>query len=462
MLKRVLIANRGEIAVRIIRECLDSSIEAVSVYSTADSQALHRIIATRAVCIGGPRASESYLHIANLIEAAKATGCDAVHPGFGFLSESSDFARSCEAAGLKFIGPSSQVIDAMGNKAAARRMMIEAGVPVVPGSDGAVTSEEEAVAEAERIGYPVLLKASAGGGGRGMRKAFNAEEVRKGFQTASQEAESCFGNGEMYVEKLIENPRHIEFQILADSRGNVVHLGERDCSIQRRNQKLLEEAPAWGLSEQLRCQMGEAAVKAAKICGYENAGTVEFIVDKDEHFYFIEMNTRIQVEHPVTEMVTGVNIVKEQLRIASGLPLSFEQKDIAMSGHAIECRITAEKVFENFAPCPGKIEFIHFPAGAGIRVDSALYNGCEISPYYDSMVAKIIAKGESRLEAVRRMRRALEETVINGVQTTLPVQHLLMYQQDFLRGGYDTGYIEAHLKELLSIYEAAGGRNESI
>ncbi len=462
MLKRVLIANRGEIAVRIIRECLDSSIEAVSVYSTADSQSLHRIIATRAICIGGPRASESYLHTANIIEAAKAAGCDAVHPGFGFLSESSDFARNCEEAGLKFIGPSSAVIDAMGNKAAARRMMIEAGVPVVPGSDGVIAAADEAVKEAERIGYPVLLKAAAGGGGRGMRKAYCEKEVREGFEAASAEAKSCFGNGDMYVEKLIENPRHIEFQILADSFGNIVHLWERDCSIQRRNQKLLEEAPAWGLSDKLRRAMGEAAVKAAKACGYENAGTVEFIVDQDENFYFIEMNTRIQVEHPVTEAVTGINIVKEQLRIAAGMPLSVTQEEVCVSGHAIECRITAEKVFENFAPCPGRIEFIHFPAGAGIRVDSALYNGCEISPYYDSMVAKIIAKGSTRLEAVRRMRRALEETVINGVQTTLPVQHLLMYQQDFLRGGYNTGFVEAHLPELLAIYEAAGGKDESI
>ena len=462
MLKRVLIANRGEIAVRIIRECLDSSIEAVSVYSTADSQALHRIIATKSVCIGGPRASESYLHTANIIEAAKATGCDAVHPGFGFLSENSDFARSCEEAGLKFIGPPSQVIDMMGNKAAARRMMIEAGVPVVPGSDGITQTAEAAEKEAERIGYPVLLKAAAGGGGRGMRKVYCREAVKDAFEAARAEAESCFGNGDMYVEKLIENPRHIEFQILADSFGNVIHLWERDCSIQRRNQKLLEEAPAWGLSEKLRSAMGEAAVKAAKACGYENAGTVEFIVDKDDNFYFIEMNTRIQVEHPVTEEVTGMNIVREQLRIAAGMPLSQTQEEVRTCGHAIECRITAEKVFEDFAPCLGRIEFVHFPAGTGIRVDSSLYNGCEISPYYDSMVAKIIATGSTRLEAVRRMRRALEETVINGVQTTLPVQHLLMYQQDFLRGSYDTGFIEAHLPELLAIYEAAGGKDESI
>lgn len=462
MLRKVLIANRGEIAVRIIRECLDSSIEAVSVYSTADKQALHTIIATKAICIGGPRASESYLNISNIIEAAKACGCDAIHPGFGFLSENSDFARACEEAGIKFIGPSSDTIDKMGNKAAARKLMVEAGVPVVPGSEGFVKDAEEAVRIAEEIGYPVLLKASAGGGGRGMRKAYNAEEVREGFAAASAEAESCFGNGEMYVEKLIENPRHIEFQILADGFGNVVHLGERDCSVQRRNQKLVEEAPAWGLSSDLREKMGQAAVRAAKAATYENAGTIEFVVDKEENFYFIEMNTRIQVEHPVTEMVTGINIVKEQLRIASGIPLGFRQEDIQLSGHAIECRITAEKVFDNFAPCPGQVEFIHFPAGAGIRVDSALYSGCEISPFYDSMVAKVIAKGDTRLEAVRRMRRALEETVITGVETTLPVQHLLMFNQEFLRGGYDTGFIENHLKDILDIYEAAGGKHESV
>lgn len=462
MLKKVLIANRGEIAVRILRECLDCGIEAVTVYSTEDRKSLHRMIAPESVCIGGPRASESYLNIGSIIEAAKATGCDAVHPGFGFLSENSEFAEACAAAGLKFIGPSAEVIEQMGNKASARRLMQQHNVPVVPGSDGAVENAEAAAEVTERIGYPVLLKAAAGGGGRGMRKAFSREEVREAFSAAAAEAESCFGDGQMYVEKLIENPRHIEFQILADSRGQVVHLGDRDCSLQRRNQKLAEEAPAWGVSEQLREKMGEAAVAAAKACGYENAGTVEFVVDRDDNFYFIEMNTRIQVEHPVTEMVTGVNIVRQQLRIASGLSLGFSQDDIAIKGHAIECRITAEDVYRNFTPDPGTAEFIHFPAGAGIRVDSALYNGCRISPYYDSMVAKVIACGATRLEAVRRMRRALEEMVITGVKPPLPVQHLLMYHSDFLRGGYDTGFIENHLHELLDVYEEAGGRNESV
>ena len=462
MLKRVLVANRGEIAVRIIRECLDNSIEVVAVYSTADRNSLHASIATRAVCIGGPKAQDSYLNAENIIQVAKATGCDAIHPGFGFLSENSQFARLCEENDIEFIGPSAETIKLMGDKSSARELMKKAGVPVTPGSEGLVKDGEEAVSAADKIGYPVLLKASAGGGGRGMRRAGNAEEVRRMFTEASAEAESCFGDGSMYVEKLIENPRHIEFQILADSLGNIVHLGERDCSIQRRNQKILEEAPAFSLSEELRQKMGLAACKAAETAGYKSAGTVEFIVDKDDNFYFIEMNTRIQVEHPVTEMVTGVNIVREQLRIASGLPLSFCQEDVKLSGHAIECRITAEKIYDGFAPCPGKISFLHLPAGAGVRVDSALYTGCEISPYYDSMVAKVIVRGDTRLEAIRKMRRALGEMVIEGVETILPVQYLLMYNSDFLRGGYDTGFMDAHLEELLTLYEKAGGKNESV
>ena len=462
MLKRVLVANRGEIAVRVIRECMDCGIETVAVYSTADEQALHTILAGKAVCIGGAKASESYLNQNNIIETAIGCGCDAIHPGFGFLSENSQFAKACRENGIQFIGPSPEVIEAMGNKAKARELMIKNGVPVVPGSDGAVKDVEEAISVAEQIGYPVLLKASAGGGGRGMRKVFCKEELPKAFQAAAAEAESCFGNGQLYVEKLIDRPRHIEFQILADRMGNVIHLGERDCSIQRRNQKLLEECPAWGIAEPLRQEMGQAAVKAAKAVGYENAGTIEFVLDKDGNYYFIEMNTRIQVEHPVTEAVTGINIVKEQLRIASGLPLSLRQEQVKMEGHAIECRITAERVTENFAPNPGKVDFLHLPAGNGIRVDSALYAGCEISPYYDSMVAKIIAYGNTRLEAVRKMRRALEETVISGVETTLPVQHLILFQQDFLRGNYDTGFIEENLDHFLKICLDAGGRHESI
>lgn len=462
MLKKVLIANRGEIAVRIIRECIDASVETVAVYSAEDSNSLHTMLAAESICIGPAKASESYLNIENIIAAAKGLGCDAIHPGFGFLSENSSFARACENAGIKFIGPSADVIDLMGNKSTARETVKAKGVPVVPGSDGNVENIQEAVEAAEKIGYPVLVKAAAGGGGRGMRKAYSKDELMSAFDEAKAEAKSCFGNGEMYIEKLIENPRHIEFQILADSFGNVIHLGERDCSIQRRNQKLVEEAPAFGLSDSLRKAMGDAAVKAAKACGYENAGTVEFVLDREDNFYFIEMNTRIQVEHPVTEMITGLNIVKEQLKIAAGRKLSYTQDDVKLSGHAIECRITAEKVFDNFAPNPGSVDFVHFPAGPDIRVDSALYSGCEISPYYDSMVAKIIVRGENRLEAVRKMRRALEETVISGVETTLPVQHLLMYNKDFLRGSYDTGFIDKSLDSLLEILESAGGRNESI
>ncbi len=458
MLKRVLIANRGEIAVRLIRECRDCGIESVAVYSTADKDSLHVTLADKAICIGGPKASESYLNMDNIIMAAKATDCDAIHPGFGFLSENSDFAREITAAGIKFIGPDGDVIDRMGNKSAARTLMIANGVPVVPGSDGPVPTAEDAVAVAEKIGYPVLLKASAGGGGRGMRRAWDADEVRAGFAAASAEAENCFGNGEMYVEKLVLNPRHIEIQILADSHGNVIHLGERDCSIQRRNQKMLEESPAWGIPEELRKEMGETAVRAAKAAGYESAGTIEFVVDPDNNYYFIEMNTRIQVEHPVTEMVTGVNIVREQLRVAAGMPLSYKQEDIQLKGHAMECRITAEKVAQGFIPDPGTVDFLHFPAGNGVRVDSSLYSGCTISPYYDSMVAKVIVCGETRLDAVRKMRRALTETVITGVETTLPVQHLILYNQDFLRGGYNTSFMEKHLDEFVQMHLEAGGK----
>lgn len=461
MLSKVLVANRGEIAVRIIRECMDASLDTVAVYSKGEEDALHTLMAGEAVCIGGPRPADSYLNMDNIISAAVNTGCDAVHPGFGFLSENSGFARACRENDLKFIGPAPDVIDGMGNKSAARDMMKKAGVPVVPGSDGPVSSPEEAADISDSIGYPVLVKASAGGGGRGMRRADDREEVIRAYSEASAEAESCFGNGELYVEKLVEDPRHIEFQILADSRGNVIHLGERNCSIQRRNQKMIEEAPAFGLSSRLRDEMGSAAVRAAEAAGYENAGTIEFIMDEDNNYYFIEMNTRLQVEHPVTEMVTGVNIVKEQLRIASGLPLSLEQDDVRISGHALECRIAAEDIYRDFAPCPGRIDFVHLPAGNGVRVDSAVYNGCEISPYYDSMIAKVITTGGTRLEAVRRMRRALEETAIEGVSTTLPVQDLIMYSRDFLRGTYNTGYMEKHLQEILDIYEAAGGRNES-
>lgn len=455
MLKRVLVANRGEIAVRIIRACREAGVETIAVYSQADAGALHTELATKAVCIGTAKAADSYLSIKSLLTVAMATGCDAVHPGYGFLSENSEFARLCEKCGLKFIGPSPEVIDNMGNKSAARALMIKAGVPVVPGSEGYINNADEAMYLAESLGYPVLIKAAAGGGGRGMRKAFSKQEIAVAFNTAAAEAKACFGDDSMYLEKLIVNPKHVEFQILADKHGNVIHLGERDCSLQRRGQKLMEEAPCTSLTGELRQKMGDAAVLAAKAAGYESAGTIEFVLDKSNNFYFIEMNTRIQVEHPVTEMLTGVDLVHEQLRIASGLALSSTKADF--SGHVIECRVNAEDAENNFCPCPGNVEFVHFPGGYNVRVDSAVFSGCEISPYYDSMIAKIIVKGDTRLEAIRRMRRALEETVISGMKTTIPLQHLLMFHPDILKGEYDTGFIDAKLDEVLNTFKTAGG-----
>ena len=450
MFKRILIANRGEIALRIIRACQEMSIETVAVYSTADAEAMHVKLATRSVCIGPAKAADSYLNMKNILAAAINTGCDAIHPGFGFLSENSEFARLCEDSGITFIGPKADVIDALGNKAAARKMMMAGKVPVVPGSKEVPKSFEEVKQIAEEIGYPVLLKASAGGGGRGMRRVYKPEELEKAYEEAKVEARACFGNDEMYIEKLILNPRHIEFQILADEFGNVVHLGERDCSIQRKNQKLIEESPCMLLSQELREQMGTAAVNAAKAAGYTNAGTVEFVLDEQEHFYFIEMNTRIQVEHPVTEMVTGLDLVKEQLRIASHRPLSYKQEDILCQGHAMECRINAEDPAKGFMPNSGKIRFLNFPGGPGVRVDTALYNGYETSPFYDSMMAKIIVHGKTRLDTIRKMRRALEELVIEGITTNGDFDYLVLHHPDFIKGKYNVGFIEEHLDELLA------------
>ena len=458
MFKRLLIANRGEIAVRIIRCCREMEIEPVAVYSTADREALHVQLASQAVCIGPPKAADSYLNMPNLLEAARATGCDAVHPGFGFLSENSEFARLCTECGLRFVGPPASVIDAMGNKAAARRLMKAHGVPVVPGSEGRVDTAEEAVRLAEQLGYPVLVKAAAGGGGRGMRRAYSADELPAAFRTAQAEALSCFGDGEMYLEKLIVNPRHIEFQILADSHGHVVHLGERDCSIQRKNQKLMEEAPSKALTPSLREAMGQAAVEAARAAGYQSAGTVEFVLDGQGHFYFIEMNTRIQVEHPVTEMVTGLDLIREQIRIAAGQPLSVKQEEVRLHGHAIECRINAEDPAADFRPGAGTVSFLHLPGGCGVRVDSALYTGCTLSPFYDSMIAKVIVHAPTRLEAIRRMRRALEELVVEGVATNAELAHLILYHPDYIKGAYDTGFIGQHLDELRK-WSAAGKEN---
>lgn len=460
MLKRILIANRGEIAVRIIRACREMNIETVAIYSTADADSLHVKLASEAVCVGPAETADSYLNMQNIVTAALRTRCEGIHPGFGFLSENPDFVNVLEQCGLVFIGPSAEVIRTMGDKSAARKMMISNGVPVVPGSEGTIENIENAKNIAASIGYPVLVKASAGGGGRGMRSAATEEELFEAFHTAKKEAMSCFGNDDVYIEKLVERPKHIEFQILADQQGNVIHLGERECSIQRRNQKILEESPSKVLTKELRKQMGEAAVMAAKASGYTNAGTVEFVLDPQGNFYFIEMNTRIQVEHGVTELVTGVDIVKEQIRIASGMKLSYRQEDIKMNGHAIECRINAEDPANGFMPSPGKVDFLHFPGGYGVRIDTALFVGCEISPYYDSMVAKIMVHGKSRLEAIYRMRRALEEFLVDGVKTNHDLLYLILYNHEFIKGKFDTSFIEKNKKELFSEYDESTSKKK--
>lgn len=451
MFKRILIANRGEIAVRIIRCCKEMGIETVAVYSEADREALHVRLADQAVCIGAARAADSYLKQESIVAATMATGCDAIHPGYGFLSENSDFVRLCDKCGVTFIGPTADCMDALGNKNAARKLVMSHGVMVVPGSEGLVPDARTARTVADMIGYPVLLKASAGGGGRGMRRAYDSEEVEAAFNEASAEAKACFGNGDMYLEKLIENPRHVEVQILGDTHGNVIHLGERDCSIQRRNQKLVEEAPSPALPENMRQAIGAAAVAAAKAAGYTSAGTVEFVVDKENRFYFIEMNTRVQVEHPVSEFVTGVDIVREQIRIAAGMAVSVRQKDIQIKGHAIECRINAEIPEKDFAPNVGKIRFLNLPGGNGVRVDTALYNGYETSPYYDSLLAKVIVHGATRREAIQKMKRALSELTIDGVRTNAGLSLLIMGEKNFVKGNYNTKYMEEHLGEFLSL-----------
>ena len=448
MLRRVLIANRGEIALRVLRACRELEIETVAAYSEADAEALHVQLATESVCIGPARAADSYLNQDALLTAALATGCDGIHPGYGFLSENADFSDACAKAGLTFIGPSGEAIRKAGSKSAARDLMKAAGVPVTPGSDGPVSSVEEALAAAEAVGWPVLLKASAGGGGRGIRRCDGPDELPAACAEAKAEAAACFGNDEMYLEKLVLRPRHVEVQILADRQGHTIHLGDRDCSVQRRNQKLMEEAPAPGLSPALRRAMGEAAVRAAEAVGYEGAGTVEFLVD-GENFYFMEMNTRIQVEHGVTELVTGVDLVRQQLRIASGLPLDMGQEDVSIRGCAMECRVNAEDPHGDFRPCPGKVEFLHFPGGAGVRVDSCLYNGCAMSPYYDSLAAKVLAHGATRLEAVRKLRRCLEEFTLEGFPTNAELSYEILFHPVFVRGRCTTGFLDAHLAELL-------------
>ena len=457
MLRRVLIANRGEIALRVLRACRELEIETVAAYSEADAEALHVQLATQSVCIGPAKAAESYLNQDALLTAALATGCDGVHPGYGFLSENADFADACAAAGLTFIGPSGDAIRKAGSKSAARDLMKAAGVPVTPGSDGPVASVEEALAAAEAVGWPVLLKASAGGGGRGIRRCDGRSDLPAAYAEAKAEAAACFGNDEMYLEKLVLNPRHVEVQILADRQGHTVHLGDRDCSVQRRNQKLIEEAPAPGLSPELRRAMGEAAVRAAEAVGYEGAGTVEFLVD-GEAFYFMEMNTRIQVEHGVTELVTGVDLVRQQLRVASGLPLDFGQEDVRVRGCAMECRVNAEDPNGDFRPCPGKVEFLHLPGGAGVRVDSCLYNGCTMSPYYDSLAAKILAHGATRLEAIRKLRRCLEEFALEGFPTNAELSYEILYHPVFVRGRCTTAFLDTHLPELLEFSRRVGER----
>lgn len=456
MLRRVLIANRGEIALRILRTCREMGIDTVAVYSEADADALHVQLAGRAICIGPARVRDSYLNQNAILTAARAAGCDGIHPGYGFLSENADFADACAREGIAFIGPGGDVIRKAGAKAAARNLMRAAGVPVTPGSDGPVRSVEDALSVAEKVGYPVLLKASAGGGGRGIRRCDSKEELPAAYAEAKTESMACFGNDEMYLEKLVLCPRHIEVQILADRFGHVIYLGDRDCSVQRRNQKLVEEAPAWNLSQSMREKMGAAAVKAAKAVGYENAGTVEFLVDHTgEHFYFMEMNTRIQVEHGITELITGTDLVREQLRIASGLPLEKEQEDLEIRGHAIECRINAENPSENFRPSPGKVDFLHFPGGTGVRVDSCLYSGYELPPYYDSLAAKLMAYAPTRLEAIRRMRRCLEEFAVEGFSTNAELSYQILHHPTFVRGSATTAFLEEELPALLHFSKEA-------
>ena len=444
MFQKILIANRGEIAVRIIRACREMGIKTVAVYSEADRDALHTLLADEAICIGPAPSAESYLNMEQILTACVAMKADAIHPGFGFLSENSMFAGVCKDCNIKFIGPKGSVIDALGNKANARQMMINAGVPVIPGSDGILADVEQAYEMADKLGYPVIVKASAGGGGKGIRIVRKKEELKEAFLSAQSETKAAFGDDSMYMEKLIEGARHVEVQILGDSFGNVIHLGERDCSLQRKNQKVLEETPCEVLSESTRAKICDSAVRAAKAAGYENAGTIEFLYDEDsDKYYFMEMNTRVQVEHPITEMVTGVDIVKEQIRIAAGEKLLYTQDDIKISGHAIECRINAENPSRNFAPCPGTIDYLLMPSGGlGLRVDSAIYQGYEIPPYYDSMLAKVIVHGRDRDEAIAKMKRALYEFIIEGVDTNIEYQNKILNNKQFEKCQYNTSFLE--------------------
>ena len=442
MIRKVLVANRGEIAVRIIRACREMGIETVAVYSEADREALHAKLADEAICIGPAVLSDSYLSMEKIISATIISGADAIHPGFGLLSENSKFAELCEKCGIIFIGPGSDVIAKLGNKQEARNTMVAAGVPVIPGTEEAIYDPEKGAEEAARIGYPVMIKAALGGGGKGMRVAETAEEFEQNFLLAQTEARQAFGDDSMYIEHFITHPRHIEFQILADSFGHVIHLGERDCSIQRNHQKMIEEAPSIALSEELRREMGETAVRAAKAAGYVNAGTIEFLLEKNGKYYFMEMNTRIQVEHPVTEWITGIDLIKEQIRIASGKKLGLTQEQVRVNGHAIEVRINAEKPEENFRPCPGTVTGLHLPGGKGIRIDSAISSGYTIPPYYDSMIAKISVWARTRNEAIRKMESALGEVIIEGVDTNVNYQYGILEDPDFQKGNVDIEFIQ--------------------
>lgn len=448
MIKKILIANRGEIAVRIIRSCKDMGIETVAVYSTADADALHVQLADEAVCIGAPSAKDSYLNTNNVLSAALLTGSDAIHPGFGFLSENAAFARLVEDCGLIFIGPNSDVIELMGNKINARRKMIEAGVPVIPGSAGAIENIDEGISVAKSIGYPLMIKAAAGGGGRGIRIVNDDAQFRAVFDTLRQEAKNNFGDDTVYIEKMFVDPKHIEVQILADKHGNVLHLFERDCSFQRRHQKVIEEAPCHMLSNEQRIRICEDAVKVAQAVGYDSVGTVEFLFDHHQNHYFMEMNTRIQVEHPITEMITGVDLIRNMIRSAENVKLPMSQEDIVIRGHAIECRINAEDMRRDFAPSGGKIDFYHPPGGKDVRIDSAIYNGYVIPPFYDSMIMKLITYGDTRLAAIKKMRSALEELIIDGVTTNIEFHYMTMHHSTFIEGKYTTGYAQEWIKEL--------------
>ena len=448
MLQKILIANRGEIAVRIIRACREMGIRTVAVYSEADKNSLHKTLADEAICIGPAASSKSYLNMKAILEAACLTGADSIHPGFGFLSENASFAKICNDMGIKFIGPSGDLINLLGNKSKAKETMKKAGVPVVPGSEGLIKSKEEAIELAEKIKYPVILKASAGGGGRGIRIAYSKEELEKSYDIVKQEAKISFGDDSIYLEKFIENPRHVEIQILADEHGNCIHLGERDCSIQRRNQKIIEETPSMAINDKTRKKVGQVAVKAVKEIGYTNVGTIEFLVDKNQDFYFMEMNTRVQVEHPITEMVTGIDIIKEQIKIASGQKMLLKQEDIKFTGHVMEARINAENSDKNFMPCPGKITGLHLPGGNGIRVDTAIYAGYTVPATYDAMIAKIIAQGKSREEAIAKLRSAIAELVVEGIDTNTDFILKILENENFKTNQYDTSFVE---KEMLTI-----------